>query len=211
MCRFNMTKNLKKKRSFLARLRNYFITGIVVLVPIGITLYLTTFFVSISSNIIPKEINPNSYLPFSIPGLEILLSVIFITIIGWLSLSFIGKKILQLVNETLKRIPILRTIYSAIGQMTESLAPKKGSKKSVVLVEYPRKGSWAVGFATKDNKGEISKKTNSNLVNVFVPTTPNPTSGFLLMFPKNEVIYRDMSFEEASKFIVSAGTSNPKN
>tara|TARA_Y100000816_G_scaffold260469_1_gene216765 strand:+ start:910 stop:1530 length:621 start_codon:yes stop_codon:yes gene_type:complete len=206
-----MTKNLKKKRSFLARLRNYFITGIVVLVPIGITLYLTTFFVSISSNIIPKEINPNSYLPFSIPGLEILLSVIFITIIGWLSLSFIGKKILQLVNETLKRIPILRTIYSAIGQMTESLAPKKGSKKSVVLVEYPRKGSWAVGFATKDNKGEISKKTNSNLVNVFVPTTPNPTSGFLLMFPKNEVIYLDMSFEEASKFIVSAGTSNPKN
>ena len=206
-----MTKNLKKKRSFLARLRNYFITGIVVLVPIGITLYLTTFFVSISSNIIPKEINPNSYLPFSIPGLEILLSVIFITIIGWLSLSFIGKKILQLVNETLKRIPILRTIYSAIGQMTESLAPKRGSKKSVVLVEYPRKGSWAVGFATKDNKGEISKKTNSNLVNVFVPTTPNPTSGFLLMFPKNEVIYLDMSFEEASKFIVSAGTSNPKN
>tara|TARA_B100000424_G_scaffold270505_1_gene270010 strand:- start:2362 stop:2982 length:621 start_codon:yes stop_codon:yes gene_type:complete len=206
-----MTKNLKKRRSFLARLRNYFITGIVVLVPIGITLYLTTFFVSISSNIIPKEINPNSYLPFSIPGLEILLSVIFITIIGWLSLSFIGKKILQLVNETLKRIPILRTIYSAIGQMTESLAPKKGSKKSVVLVEYPRKGSWAVGFATKDNKGEISKKTNSNLVNVFVPTTPNPTSGFLLMFPKNEVIYLDMSFEEASKFIVSAGTSNPKN
>ena len=160
---------------------------------------------------IPKEINPNSYLPFSIPGLEILLSIIFITIIGGLSLSFIGKKILQLVNETLKRIPILRTIYSAIGQMTESLAPKKGNKKSVVLVEYPRKGSWAVGFATKENKGEISKKTETELINVFVPTTPNPTSGFLLMFPKNEIKYLDMSFEEASKFIVSAGTSNPKN
>tara|TARA_Y100000996_G_C22343779_1_gene569816 strand:- start:52 stop:672 length:621 start_codon:yes stop_codon:yes gene_type:complete len=206
-----MAKTLKKKRSFLARLRNYFITGIVVLVPIGITLYLTKFFISVSSNLIPKEINPNSYLPFSIPGLEILLSIIFITVIGWLSLSFIGKKILQLVNETLKRIPILRTIYSAIGQMTESLAPRKGNKKSVVLVEYPRKGSWAVGFATKDNKGEISKKTSTELVNVFVPTTPNPTSGFLLMFPKNEIIYLDMTFEEASKFIVSAGTSNPKN
>ena len=191
----------------LARLRNYFITGIVVLVPIGITLYLTKFFISISSNLIPKEINPNSYLPFSIPGLEIILSIIFITIIGGLSLSFIGKKILQLFNETLKRIPILRTIYSAIGQMTESLAPNKGNKKSVVLIEYPRKGSWAVGFATKENKGEISKKTNSNLINVFVPTTPNPTSGFLLMFPKSEVIYLDMTFEEASKFIVSAGTS----
>ncbi len=206
-----MAKTLKKKRSFLARLRNYFITGIVVLVPIGITLYLTKFFISVSSNLIPREINPNSYLPFSIPGLEILLSIIFITVIGWLSLSFIGKKILQLVNETLKRIPILRTIYSAIGQMTESLAPRKGSKKSVVLVEYPRKGSWAVGFATKDNKGEISKKTSTELVNVFVPTTPNPTSGFLLMFPKKEIIYLDMTFEEASKFIVSAGTSNPKN
>ena len=206
-----MAKTLKKKRSFLARLRNYFITGIVVLVPIGITLYLTKFFISVSSNLIPKEINPNSYLPFSIPGLEILLSIIFLTVIGWLSLSFIGKKILQLVNETLKRIPILRTIYSAIGQMTESLAPRKGNKKSVVLVEYPRKGSWAVGFATKDNKGEISKKTSTELVNVFVPTTPNPTSGFLLMFPKKEIIYLDMTFEEASKFIVSAGTSNPKN
>ena len=200
-----------KKRSLLSRLRNYFITGIVVLVPIGITLYLTKFIISVSSNLIPKEINPNSYLPYSIPGLEIVISVIIITIIGGLSLSFIGKKILQLVNETLKRIPILRTIYSAIGQMTESLAPKKGNKKSVVLVEYPRKGTWAVGFATKENRGEISKKTDTELINVFVPTTPNPTSGFLLMFPKNEVKYLDMSFEEASKFIVSAGTSNPKN
>tara|TARA_B100000579_G_C22512957_1_gene702424 strand:- start:53 stop:676 length:624 start_codon:yes stop_codon:yes gene_type:complete len=207
-----MAKNKKKRTALLARLRNYFITGIVVLVPIGITLYLTKFFISVSSNLIPKEINPNNYLPFAIPGLEIILSVIFITIIGGLSLSFIGKKILDLVNQTLKRIPILRTIYSAIGQMTESLAPnKKNNKKSVVLVEYPRKGSWAVGFATKDNKGEISKKTNIQLVNVFVPTTPNPTSGFLLMFPKKEIVYLDMSFEEASKFIVSAGTSDPKN
>ena len=205
-----MSKLRRKKISFIARLRNYFITGIVVLVPIGITLYLTTFFISISSNLIPKEINPNSYLPFSIPGLEILLSIIFITVIGGLSLSFIGKKILQLVNETLKRIPILRTIYSAIGQMTESLAPNKGSKKSVVLIEYPRKGSWAVGFATKENKGEISKKTNTELINVFVPTTPNPTSGFLLMFPKSENVYLYMTFEEASKFIVSAGTSDSK-
>jgi len=203
---------LKRKRiSIVAKLRNYFITGIVVLVPIGITLYLTKFFISVSSKLIPAEINPNSYLPFLIPGLEIVLAIIFITLIGYLSLSFIGKKILQLFNDLLKKIPILRTIYSAIGQMAEALAPKSKNKKSVVLIEYPRKGSWAVGFATKDNKGEISKKTNQNLVNVFVPTTPNPTSGFLLMFPKEELVYLDMSFEEASKFIVSAGTSNPKN
>tara|TARA_B100001250_G_scaffold296273_1_gene257825 strand:+ start:1801 stop:2427 length:627 start_codon:yes stop_codon:yes gene_type:complete len=206
-----MSSFKRKRISVLARLRNYFITGIVVLVPIGITLYLTKFFISVSSKLIPQGINPNSYLPFAIPGLEILLSVIFITFIGGLSLSFIGKKFLQIFNDILKKIPILRTIYSAIGQMTETLAPKSGStKKSVVLVEYPRKGSWAVGFATKENKGEISKKTNTDLINVFVPTTPNPTSGFLLMFPKSEIIYLDMTFEEASKFIVSAGTSEQK-
>jgi len=206
-----MARLKRKGISIIAKLRNYFFTGIVVLVPIGITLYLTKFFITISPKLIPSNINPNNYLPFAVPGLEILLSVIFITIIGGLSLSFIGRKFLQLFNDLLKRIPILRTIYSAIVQMAEFLAPKRGKKKSVVLIEYPRKGSWAVGFATKDNKGEISKKTNTNLVNVFVPTTPNPTSGFLLMFPKDEVIYLDMSFEEASKFIVSAGTSNPNN
>ena len=206
-----MKKIRLKKPSFVARLRNYFITGIIVLVPIGFTLYLTIFLISISSKLIPEEINPNSYLPFLIPGLEIALSIIFITLIGFISLSYIGKRILKLINDLLKKIPFLRTIYSAIAQMTESFTNKKGKKKSVVLVQYPRKGSWAVGFATKDNKGEISKKVNDKLVNVFIPTTPNPTSGFLLMFPKKEVIYLDMSFEEASKFIVSAGTSNPKN
>ena len=206
-----MARLKRKSISIFAKLRNYFITGIVVLVPIGITLYLTKFFISVSSKLVPAEINPNNYLPILIPGLEIVLAIIFITLIGYLSLSFIGKKILQLFNDLLKKIPILRTIYSAIGQMAETLAPKRKSKKSVVLVEYPRKGSWAVGFATKDNKGEISKKIDRKLVNVFVPTTPNPTSGFLLMFPKEEIIYLDMNFEEASKFIVSAGTSNPKS
>ncbi len=201
----------KRKNSILLRLRNYFITGIVVLIPIGITLYLTVFIVNISSNLIPEEINPNNYLPFSIWGLEIILSVLVIMLIGSLSLSFLGKRILQFINDLFKRIPILRTIYGAVGQMTQSFTQNKNKKKSVVLVEYPRKGSWAVGFATKDNTGEIKKKTKQNLVNVFVPTTPNPTSGFLLMFPKKDVIYLDISFEEASKFIVSAGTSNPKN
>ena len=202
----------RKRISFFARLRNYFITGIVVLVPIGLTLYLTKFIIDVSSKLLPKELNPNNYLPLNIPGLEIIVTVIFITIIGGLSLSFIGKKILQIFNDLLKRIPILRTIYSAINQLTETFAPKgRSSKKSVVLVEYPRKGIWAVGFATKDNEGEISEKTNSDLVNVFVPTTPNPTSGFLLMFPKSEIKYLDMTFEEASRFIVYAGTSEKKN
>ncbi len=198
------------KVTIISKLRNYFITGVLVLIPIGVTVYLTLFFIKIFSKILPQEINPNHYLPYSIPGLEIIISIIVITVIGWLSLSFLGKKLVKLVNDIFKKIPFLRTVYSAIGQMTQSFAQtSKSKKKSVVLVEYPRKGSWAVGFATQENTGEIASKTNKNLINVFVPTTPNPTSGFLLMFPKDEIIYLDMSFEDASKFIVSAGTSNP--
>mgnify|MGYP001061112061 CR=1 FL=1 len=199
----------EKKRSIFARIRNNFIAGVVVLIPIGITVYLTIFLISVTSKILPKEINPNHYLPYDIPGIEIITSIILITIIGWLSLSFIGKKLLDVFNNILKRIPILRTIYSAIVQMTETFTTTDKKKKNVVLVEYPRKGSWAVGFATKENSGEIENKIKRNLINVFVPTTPNPTSGFLLMFPKDEVIFLDLTFEEASKFIVSAGTSNP--
>tara|TARA_Y100000817_G_scaffold303711_1_gene285966 strand:+ start:264 stop:875 length:612 start_codon:yes stop_codon:yes gene_type:complete len=198
----------KPKKSIFSTLRNNFIAGIVVLIPIGITLYLTLFIIKISSNILPKEINPNHYLPFDIPGLEILISVFLITLVGWLSLSFIGKRLFDLFENVLNKIPVLRTIYSAVGQLTETFTNTKSNKKNVVLVEYPRKGVWAVGFATKENKGEIRKKVGQDLINVFVPTTPNPTSGFLLMFPKNEVIYLDISFEEASKFIVSAGSAD---
>tara|TARA_B110000090_G_scaffold208194_1_gene261367 strand:+ start:1018 stop:1632 length:615 start_codon:yes stop_codon:yes gene_type:complete len=201
----------KKKKSLALKLRNYFFTGVIVLIPIGFTLYLSKFLINFSTRLVPSGLNPNTYLPYSIPGLEIILTLIFITIVGGLSLSFLGKKFLQLIDDLFKRIPILRTIYSAIGQMMDSFRNQEDSKKSVVLVEYPRKGSWAVGFATKENTGEIKTKTNINLVNVFVPTTPNPTSGFLLMIPKEDLIYLDMSFEEASKFIVSAGTSIPKN
>ena len=200
----------EKKRSIFARFRNYFITGIFVLIPIGITVYITLFIVQISSKLLPKEINPNNYLPYDIIGLEIIISIIIITLIGWLSLSFIGKRFLLMFESLLKKIPILRTIYSSIVQLTETFSQSKEAKKNVVLVEYPRKGSWAVGFATKENTGEISKKTNKQLINVFVPTTPNPTSGFLLMFPKDEVIYLDLTFEEASSFIVSAGTIKTK-
>ena len=201
----------KSKRSLFSSIRNNFIAGVVVLIPIGITLYLTLFIIKISSKILPKEINPNYYLPYNIPGLEILISVIIITFVGWLSLSFLGKKLFDLFENVLNKIPILRTIYSAVNQLTETFAKSKADKKSVVLVEYPRKGTWAVGFATRDNVGEIKNKVGEDLVNVFVPTTPNPTSGFLLMFLKKEVIYLDITFEQASKFIVSAGSTDPND
>ena len=205
-----MTKT-KKKRSITLILRNYFITGVVVLIPIGFTLYLSKVLIGLSSKLIPENINPNNYLPFAIPGIEIIISVIFITVIGGLSFSFLGKSVLKIIDNLFKRIPLLRTIYSAILQMTETFSNKDNDKKSVVLIEYPRKGVWAVGFATKENTGEMSQKTNKKLINVFVPTTPNPTSGFLLMFPIEDVIYLNMTFEEASKFIVSAGTSSGKS
>jgi len=198
----------KVKKSIFIRLRNYFIAGAIVLIPIGITIYLTLFIIRISSSFLPKKINPNNYLPFDIPGIEILITIVLITLIGGLSLSFLGKKFLEIFNNLLKKIPILRTIYSAVGQLTESFTQSNNTNKSVVILEYPRKGIWVVGFSTKDNTGEISKKINQELVNIFVPTTPNPTSGFLLMVPKKDLIYLDMSFEDASKFIVSAGTSS---
>jgi len=206
-----MSMKRKKNKPILAAFRNNFIAGVVVLIPIGITVYLSLFLVKISSKILPKEINPNNYLLYEIPGIEILIAVSLITLIGWISLSFVGKKLLSLVDEVFKKIPILRTIYSAVGQMTSTLTQSQGNKKSVVLVQYPKEGTWAVGFVTQENRGEISEKTQKDLVNVFLPTTPNPTSGFLLMYEKKDVIFLDISFEQASKFIVSAGTSNPES
>ena len=205
-----MSMKRKKNKSILAAFRNNFIAGVVVLIPIGITVYLSIFIIKISSKILPKEINPNNYLPYEIMGIEILIAIFLITLIGWISLSFVGKKLLSLVDEVFKKIPILRTIYSAVGQMTSTLTQSQGNKKSVVLVQYPKEGTWAVGFVTQENRGEISEKTQKDLVNVFLPTTPNPTSGFLLMYEKKDVIFLDITFEQASKFIVSAGTSNPE-
>ena len=189
------------------KIRNSFFTGIVVLVPIGLTIYLSKFLINTSSKILPSQINPNYYLPFKIPGLEIIISVIFIIFIGFISLSYLGKKFLNIIDFLFKKIPLLGTFWSAIKQMSQSFKESGSKSKSVVLVQYPRKDVWAVGFATKENTGEITNKTGRQLINVFVPTTPNPTSGFLLMFPKEDVIYLNMTFEEASKFIVSAGTT----
>ena len=156
-----MSKNPNKK-SLSLTLRNYFITGVVVLIPIGFTLYLTKILIGISSSLLPKNINPNYYLPFNIPGVEIIISIIFITLVGGISLSFFGRRILKLIDDLFKRIPFLRTVYSAIVQMTETFSKKDDNQKSVVLIEYPRKGVWAVGFATKENTGEMAEKLIKN-------------------------------------------------
>jgi uncharacterized membrane protein len=208
-----MLKTKIPKRTVLSRLRTYFLTGVVVLIPIGITVYLTVLIMSISPSLIPASINPNKYLPFNIPGLEFLIAFIIITFVGMVSLTFIGKTLLNFGQRILNKIPILRTIYNGLGQLTKNFTSSNNKSKKIVLLEYPRKGIWSVGFATGDNKGEISKKAGrgKQLINVFVPTTPNPTSGFLLMVPKEDLIFLDMSFEEASKFIMSAGSINPRS
>ena len=193
---------------FSLKIRNYFFTGIVVLIPIGVTIWLSKFLINTSSKILPNYINPNTYLPFQIPGLEIISSILIITFIGFISLSYLGKKFLNIIDYLFKKIPLLGTFWSAVKQMSNSLKENRNKSKSVVLVQYPRKGVWAVGFATKANEGIIKDKVKEEIINVFLPTTPNPTSGFLLMVPKKDLIYLDVTFEQASKFIVSAGTTN---
>ena len=206
----NKTLEKPEKKSFITKIRNYFLAGVVVMIPIAATAYLTIFIINISEKILPKSINPNQYLPFDIPGLEIFITFIILTLIGLLSLTFLGKRLLLINQKILNKIPILRTIYNGLGQLTKSFTNKDNSNKKIVLLEYPRKGIWSIGFATNVNEGEISNKLNRKLVNVFVPTTPNPTSGFLLMVPKEDLIYLDMNFEDASKFIMSAGSINPE-
>ena len=210
--KINITTKETVNRWFLTfslKIRNYFFTGVIVLIPIGFTLYLSKFIINVSSKVLPTYINPNNYIAFTIPGIEIIITILFITIVGGLSLSFLGKKFLKIIDKLFKQIPLLGTFWSAIQQMSQSFKKNKHKKKSVVLIEYPRKGIWAVGFATKENDGEIANKVKKKMLNIFVPTTPNPTSGFLLMIPIEDVIYLDMSFEDASKFIVSAGTTSP--
>ena len=206
-----MSKIIKPKKTFLSRIRTYFLTGVVVLIPIGITIYLTVLIMSISPFLIPEGINPNKHLPFNIPGLEFLIAFLIITFIGMVSLTFIGKTLLAFWQRILNKIPILRTIYNGVGQLTKNFASGNNKSKKIVLVEYPRKGIWSIGFATGKNTGEIASKAGKGkkFVNVFIPTTPNPTSGFLLMVPNKDLIYLDMNFEEASKFIMSAGSINP--
>ena len=207
-----MLKLRKSKASFLSKIRSYFFTGVVVLIPIGITVYLTVLIMSVSPFIIPAKINPNKYLPFNIPGLEFLIAFLIITLIGMVSLTFIGKTLLKFWDNILDKIPILRSIYNGLGQLTKNFTSGSGKSKKIVLVEYPRKGLWSIGFATGENTGEINSKKGrgKKLINVFIPTTPNPTSGFLLIVPDKDLVYLDMDFEEASKFIMSAGSINPE-
>ncbi|MFC4270293.1 DUF502 domain-containing protein [Sneathiella chungangensis] len=203
------------KVSPLARLRTYFLTGIVVTAPIAITIYLTYVFVSfVDANItplIPARYNPETYLPFSVPGLGVIIAAFALILIGFLTANYLGRSLLTLGERIVGRMPVVRTIYHALKQIMETvLAQSSTSFRDVVLLEYPRKGIWALAFVTSQARGEVNKLAEEDMISIFLPTTPNPTSGFLLFVPKSDLIYLDMSVEEGVKLVISAGMIWPE-
>ena len=203
-----------KHKSIPHRMRNYFLTGLVVAAPVGITIYLAAAFVnsidSLVTPLIPERYNPESYLPFGLPGLGVIIVVVFLMLLGALTANFFGRALLSLGESLVERMPIVRSIYSTLKQIFETVvSTNSGSFKDVVLVEYPRKGLWALAFVTSENKGEIQDRTKDDVVNIFLPTTPNPTSGFLLFVPKKDLIYLDMTVDDGMKYVISAGLVVP--
>ena len=196
----------------IAKFRNYFFTGILVTVPILITLYVTwiviTFIDIKVAGLLPEYLNFREAFPYQIPGLGLIIVIIFVTLIGALTPGLLGRTFLRFGERIVSKMPVVRSIYSAIKQIMETvMSTNSNSFREVVLVQYPRKGLWVIGFVTGSTKGEVKRTLaqHKNLINVFIPTTPNPTSGFLLFVPKKDLIYLDMSVEQAVKMVISGG------
>ena len=197
-----------------ARLRTYFFAGILITAPVSLTIYLAWLFIRFVDeqvfSVIPQEYNPETYLPFSIPGIGLLLALVFLTLIGALTAGILGRAINHLFEGILNRLPVIRSLYGAIKQIMETvLANKSSAFRECVLIEYPRRGVWTLGFITGTTKGEVQEKTAEEVINVFVPTTPNPTSGFLLFVPEQDIIRLKMPIEDGLKLVVSGGIVTP--
>lgn len=202
------------KTTFLGKLRNYLFAGILVTAPISITIYVTWGVLKFLDNkitpFIPVQYNPNNYLPVEIPGLGLIVAIIFFIMVGWLTRNFLGRLLISTSEYIVERVPVINTIYGAIKQIFETvMASQSDAFKEVVMFEYPRKGIWVMGFVTGQTKGEVQSLTDTETVNIFLPTTPNPTSGFLLFVPKKDITYMKMSVEEGIKMIVSGGIITP--
>lgn len=200
--------------TLFTRLRGYFLTGIVVTAPISITLYVTWEFLKFVdarvTPIIPAQYNPNHYLPFSMPGLGLVVAVSFFIMMGWFARNILGKVLINLSEYIVDRLPVIRTIYAALKQIFETVMTSQSQAfREVVMFQYPRPGVWALGFLTGVTKGEVQRLTDDEVVNVFLPTTPNPTSGFLLFIPRKDLVVMEMSVEEGIKMIVSGGILTP--
>lgn len=197
-----------------ARLRAYFLAGVLVTAPLAITFYLAWMFISFVDSrvrpLIPPGYNPETYLPFSIPGIGLVIAVVALTLIGAVTAGYIGRLFVRLSERLLARMPVIRSVYGATKQIFETvLAQKSQAFREVVLIEYPRRGIWSLGFITGVTEGEVQELTEDEVLNVFVPTTPNPTSGFLLFVPRQDIVFLDMSVEEGVKMVVSGGIVTP--
>jgi len=204
----------KAKMSLLARLRAYFLAGILITAPISITFYLAWLFINFVDSkvtpLIPAKYNPETYLPFGTPGLGLVIVIVFLTLIGALTAGFVGRLYLRMSERLLNRMPVIRGIYGAIKQILETvLAQQSNAFREAVLVEYPRRGIWAIAFITGRTEQEVQNLTEEECINIFLPTTPNPTSGFLLFVPKKELYPLSMSVEEALKMVISGGIVTP--
>ena len=200
----------------MVKIRSWFITGILVLTPIILTAYVAWTFITFVDNLVvpmvPSGYKPSNYLPFSIPGLGLIIVFTFTTLVGSLASGLFGRTLIRIWENILNRMPVVRSVYSAIKQILETvMAAQSDAFRQAVLVQYPRKDIWAIGFVTGSTKGEVGKNVSEKMINVFMPTTPNPTSGFLLFFPEKDLIYLKMSVEDALKLVVSGGMVIPKD
>lgn len=202
------------RMTVLGRLRAYFFAGMLVTAPAAITFYtawlLINFIDKQVTSLLPAQYNPNEFLPFSIPGLGLVILIAFLIFVGMFTAGFVGRLLVRTGENLLARMPVIRSIYGAIKQIFETvLAQQSSAFRQVVLVEYPRRGIWAIAFVSGVTKGEVQNITAEDTVNVFLPTTPNPTSGFLLFVPRQEMIVLDMTVEEGIKMVVSGGIVTP--
>ena len=207
----------KKEKSFFTRLRNSFLTGVVIAAPLAITVYITWWFIKLFDDavkpFIPVKYNPDTYLPFNLPGTGVIIAFFALSILGALAANLFGRSLIASGERLLDRMPIVRNVYKALKQIFETaLTTESKSFSKVALIEYPRKGIYAIAFVSTVTKGEIASKTSKHgkLVSVFLPTTPNPTSGFLLFVPEKDVQYLDMNVEQAAKLVISAGLVAPE-
>ena len=207
-------KSAVPRRGFLARIRRYFLAGVLVTAPLGITALLAWWIINFVDEritpLIPDKYNPETYLPFGVPGLGLFILFIILTLIGALTAGLLGRWVVHTGERVLNRMPVIRSVYSAIKQIFETvLAQQSNAFREAVLIEYPRRGIWAIGFITGTTKGEVQNLTEEETVNIFLPTTPNPTSGFLLLVPREDVVPLDMTVEEAVKMVISGGIVTP--
>ncbi|MDO9516356.1 MAG: DUF502 domain-containing protein [Syntrophales bacterium] len=203
---------LKKIRKSI---KGVFLTGIAAMIPVGVTFYILYLIIGMMNNLvkfIPARFHPDRLFPFHIPGLGMIITLILIFTIGLVTKSYLGKKLVSLGERLVRKIPLVRGIYNALKQLVDAVFSDKGqSFKKAVLIEYPRKGLYSIAFVTGVSRGEVQVKTSQKCVNIFVPTTPNPTSGFYIMVPEVDMMSLDMTVEEAFTLIISGGIVSPED